>query len=145
MPSTTDLTSPTKQASPAPILSINVGSSSFTILIPCSPSLDKQTKPDSPLVIIVLQENLSVISFMILIFVPLSTMFSNAGYWFMSLKSFHIFFIIVCALLMIFVSNWALSESIPMFIGSVVSFFILIYYGYTTFQKLKALPKWSFV
>ena len=59
----------------------------------------------------------------------------------MSLKSFHIFFIIVCALLMIFVSNWALSESIPMFIGSVASFFILIYYGYTTFQKLKALPK----
>ena len=33
LPSTTDLTSPTKQASPAPILSINVGSSSFIILI----------------------------------------------------------------------------------------------------------------
>ncbi|MAV15940.1 MAG: hypothetical protein CMG08_03905 [Candidatus Marinimicrobia bacterium] len=59
----------------------------------------------------------------------------------MSLKSFHIFFVIISALLMVFMCNWALSNSMVLFFISVFSFFLLLYYGFNIFKKLNALPK----
>jgi hypothetical protein len=66
----------------------------------------------------------------------------------MSLRVFHIVFITVCLLLMIYVGVWGISKymadrsgsALALGLAFIVFGFVLLEYGRRTFRKLKELP-----